>query len=215
MTDVDFAEPGVEDAYGSAHVAWDVSGISDGDYELMARTVCDHVDGAEPEFNWIPSAIIMGTIERKPPRLFGLPQPSHGELFVGDAVSFTFQEPVECRQPFRFDLTVNVEGLEPLSKDNLLVVCEDRTISFLFDPTKTRLDRVVDNEVQMSLADVKDLSQNALEDPVEHALAFADFTLQVEVEDCVTMMLNVTEPRASCRSASTPCSCSLTTRACG
>ncbi|MEQ1745665.1 MAG: LamG-like jellyroll fold domain-containing protein [Saprospiraceae bacterium] len=71
---------------------WETAGLSDGDYEIHAWAVCKGDATDKPGF----SEIIKGRIDREPPSLVGVPQPSDGVLNVGDEISFTFNQPVNC-----------------------------------------------------------------------------------------------------------------------
>ncbi|MBK9337933.1 MAG: T9SS type A sorting domain-containing protein, partial [Lewinellaceae bacterium] len=71
---------------------WETAGLSDGDYEIHAWAVCTGDASDKPGF----SQIIKGRIDREPPSLVGVPQPSDGVYHVGDEISFTFNQHVNC-----------------------------------------------------------------------------------------------------------------------
>jgi hypothetical protein len=58
------------------------------------------------------SDIIKGRIDREPPSLVGVPQPSDGVYHVGDEISFTFNQHINCDKlnpvdVLLFDATTN------------------------------------------------------------------------------------------------------------
>jgi hypothetical protein len=71
---------------------WETAGLSDGPYEIHAWAVCTGDASDKPGF----SEIIKGRIDREPPSLVGVPQPSDGVYHVGDEISFTFNQHVNC-----------------------------------------------------------------------------------------------------------------------
>ncbi|MBM4399982.1 MAG: Ig-like domain-containing protein, partial [Candidatus Cloacimonetes bacterium] len=75
----------LEDHPSYITVPWDVSGLSDGIYEIRAATT-DSVQA-----NWYTAAL-QGTIDRSAPAVWGLPQPSDGILQLGDVISLSFSE---------------------------------------------------------------------------------------------------------------------------
>ncbi|MCC6461159.1 MAG: LamG domain-containing protein, partial [Saprospiraceae bacterium] len=64
---------------------WETAGLSDGPYEIHAWAVCTGAASDKPGY----SQIIKGRIDREPPSLVGVPQPSDGAYQVGDEISFT------------------------------------------------------------------------------------------------------------------------------
>ncbi|MEI6411762.1 MAG: T9SS type A sorting domain-containing protein, partial [Bacteroidota bacterium] len=71
---------------------WKTSGLSDGAYEIRAVAICTGDAQDKPGV----SAIIHGRIDRTPPNLVGTPQPSDGVFNVGDEISFSFNEEINC-----------------------------------------------------------------------------------------------------------------------
>ncbi len=71
---------------------WETDGIGDGDYEIHAWAVCSGDAATKPGF----SEIIRGRIDRQPPSIVGVPQPADGVYHVGDEISFTFNQHVNC-----------------------------------------------------------------------------------------------------------------------
>lgn len=73
---------------------WETAGIEDGEYEIHAWAVCSGDASDKPGF----SEIIKGKIDRQPPSLIGVPQPSDGVYHVGDEISFTFNQDINCNE---------------------------------------------------------------------------------------------------------------------
>ncbi|MBK9337220.1 MAG: T9SS type A sorting domain-containing protein [Lewinellaceae bacterium] len=71
---------------------WETAGIGDGPYEVHAWAVCTGDASDKPGF----SEIIKGRIDREPPSIVGVPQPSDGVYQVGDEISFTFNQHINC-----------------------------------------------------------------------------------------------------------------------
>ena len=70
---------------------WNTTLLKDGPYEIRAITQCQSVSLA-PGI----STIIKGTLERQPPEVVGVPQPSDGIWDIGDEISITFNKTVNC-----------------------------------------------------------------------------------------------------------------------
>ncbi|MCC6461150.1 MAG: LamG domain-containing protein, partial [Saprospiraceae bacterium] len=70
---------------GFTQFFWNTVGLSDGPYEIRAVAVCAGDASDKPGY----SQIIKGRIDREPPSLVGVPQPSDGAYQVGDEISFT------------------------------------------------------------------------------------------------------------------------------
>ncbi|MBK9734486.1 MAG: T9SS type A sorting domain-containing protein [Saprospiraceae bacterium] len=73
---------------------WNTLGFNDGDYEIRAVTNCSGDASDKPGY----SEIIKGRIDRSPPALLGVPQPSDGVYNVGDEISFTFNQNINCQK---------------------------------------------------------------------------------------------------------------------
>ncbi|MFN0014911.1 MAG: LamG-like jellyroll fold domain-containing protein [Saprospiraceae bacterium] len=71
---------------------WETAGLGDGEYEIHAWAVCTGDATDKPGF----SDIIKGRIDREPPSIVGVPQPSDGVYHVGDEISFTFNQHIDC-----------------------------------------------------------------------------------------------------------------------
>ncbi len=111
---------------------WETTGLSDGPYEIRAVTVCSGDATDRPGY----SQIIKGRIDREPPSLVGVPQPSDGVYQVGDEISFTFNQDVNCSKLIQADLlNPNNVGLYDATTNTLIdanITCVDNKI--VIDP---------------------------------------------------------------------------------
>ncbi len=67
---------------------WSIGSLEDGAYDI--RFKADYGDGE------VYSEIHQGSIDRTGPHIFGLPEPADLVLEVGDVISISFDEPVDC-----------------------------------------------------------------------------------------------------------------------
>jgi hypothetical protein len=132
---------------------WESTGLSDGPYEIRAVTVCSGDATDRPGY----SQVIRGRIDREPPSLVGVPQPSDGVYHVGDEISFTFNQDINCNKV----LLDNAELYDATTNEliDALVTCVDNKI--VFDP-------LVQNEffenriLRAELHEIEDLTGNVL-----------------------------------------------------
>ncbi|MCK6690477.1 MAG: T9SS type A sorting domain-containing protein [Thermoanaerobaculia bacterium] len=112
---------------------WETAGLADGPYEIRAVAICSGDAADKPGY----SQIIRGRIEREPPGLVGVPQPSDGVYQVGDEISFTFNKQINCDKLIPADLTQpNNVGLYEATGGQLIdinVTCYENKI--VIDPT--------------------------------------------------------------------------------
>jgi len=137
---------------------WETAGIGDGAYEIHAWAVCTGDASDKPGF----SDIIKGRIDREPPSIVGVPQPSDGVYHVGDEISFTFNQHVNCDKLIPADLTqLNNVGLYDAATDQLIdisVTCFENKI--VIDPTFNN--KFYENRIlRVELAGIEDLVGNA------------------------------------------------------
>ncbi|MBC7774826.1 MAG: hypothetical protein H7246_05250, partial [Phycisphaerae bacterium] len=71
---------------------WNTDGLADGPYEIRSIALCSGDASDKPGY----SHIIKGRIERQPPSLIGVPEPSDGVYHVGDEISFSFNKAINC-----------------------------------------------------------------------------------------------------------------------
>lgn len=117
---------------GFTQFYWNTTGLADGPYEVRAVAVCTGNSADKPGY----SDVIKGRIEREPPSLVGVPQPSDGVYNVGDEISFTFNKPVNCNKLIPADITQpNNVGLYDATTGQLIdidVTCYENKI--ILDP---------------------------------------------------------------------------------
>jgi len=77
---------------------WDMSELSDGFYQIRALTQCFDVSLAPGM-----STFITVQKETQNPSIFGVPEPADGIYTVGDEISITFDEAINCKRIFDAD----------------------------------------------------------------------------------------------------------------
>ncbi len=133
---------------------WDTDMIEDGDYEIHAWAVCQGDASGMPGF----SEVIKGKIDRQPPSLVGLPQPSDGVYHVGDEISFTFNQDVNCNRVREIN-NVNLINTETNDTMNIKVSCVGNKI--IIDPEF--VNSVHENKImRATLHNIQDLTGNVL-----------------------------------------------------
>ncbi len=136
---------------------WDTEGLADGDYEVRALTVCENTLPSNNGY----SPIIKGRIDRQPPSLVGVPQPSDGVLQVGDEISFTFNQPVNCSKLIPADMEKNNNvGLYDATTDELLIFdfyCVDNKI--ILNPLEPN-DEFENHILRAEIDSIEDLTGN-------------------------------------------------------
>ncbi|HSF88925.1 MAG TPA: T9SS type A sorting domain-containing protein, partial [Saprospiraceae bacterium] len=138
---------------------WETTGLSDGPYEIRAVTVCSGDATDRPGY----SQVIKGRIDREPPSLVGVPQPSDGVYQVGDEISFTFNQPVNCSKLIQADLqNPNNVGLYDATTNTLIdanITCVDNKI--VIDPIFQN--EFYENHIlRAELHSIEDLTGNVL-----------------------------------------------------
>jgi len=165
--------------YGYVTSWWDASTLMEGDYHLRVRAQCTASINEMPDgIDVKHSAIVTGRVDRDPPVVFGFPEPADGEFFPGDAMSFEFNEPIECRQPFIFQVSLTVEGYNrDFNNNNMVIVCEGRKIAMSLR-RGFRYDDVNGLTAKVVIENVKDLNDNPIVDRLpEHTFQFAELNL--------------------------------------
>jgi len=67
-------------------IKWDVRHLSDGDYEIRAKSECSLISGY--------SEALSGIIDRAAPDIYGTPAPADGVLGADDVIEIVFNEPI-------------------------------------------------------------------------------------------------------------------------
>ena len=157
--------------FGYATAYWDVSTLPDGMYELRLHSVCKAASMTDPPetINEQFSKVISGVADRQAPRVFGhFAEPASGVYSPGSAVSITFDEELDCREPYGFtvkaEATMNNSPFTWSSKgiNELLVVCSGRTISVEFG-LSVPWDNIEGATVKMTVFGIKDKVDNMIE----------------------------------------------------
>ncbi|HEX5111944.1 MAG TPA: T9SS type A sorting domain-containing protein, partial [Saprospiraceae bacterium] len=136
---------------------FNTTGLSDGEYELHAWAVCTGTASDKPGF----SQIIRGRIDREPPKLVGIPEPSDGVLQVGDEISFTFNKPINCNQLWAGTVIdhVNVYNTRTNTLVPSKVECGDNKIVI----DSLAQNEFIENEIlRVDLDNISDLVGNTL-----------------------------------------------------
>ncbi|MDX2134923.1 MAG: LamG domain-containing protein, partial [Saprospiraceae bacterium] len=136
---------------------WETAGLSDGEYEIHAWAVCTGDASNKPGF----SDIIKGRIDREPPSILGVPEPTDRVYHVGDEISFTFNQEINCDRLIPADQTqLNNVGLYDATTDQLIdisVTCYENKL--IIDPTFDN--KFFENRlIRAELAGIEDLVGN-------------------------------------------------------
>jgi hypothetical protein len=128
----------------------------DGEYEIRAATSCT---GRGTNH----SLVSMGTVDRKPPRPLGQPQPSDGVLAFGEDISVTFDETILCSSVT--DATVQVRVLDPAVPADTVVsatlTCDGRKV--VVTPQAERLALLEGRRLRVRVGGILDRAGNPLE----------------------------------------------------
>ncbi|MEP6792854.1 MAG: LamG-like jellyroll fold domain-containing protein, partial [Saprospiraceae bacterium] len=138
---------------------WETTGLSDGPYEIRAVSLCTGDVSDRPGY----SQIIKGRIDREAPSLVGVPQPSDGVYQVGDEISFTFNQDVNCNKLIQADLSdPNNVGLYDATTNTLIdasITCVDNKI--VINPVFQN--NIYENHIlRAELHEIQDLTGNML-----------------------------------------------------
>jgi hypothetical protein len=172
-----------EDSFGYISVDWDVSNLADGEYEIEANTICSASSGSiSDEYDVSNTERISGMIDRRSPRLFGLPLPSpENLLFPGDIVTFHLDEEIDCTKPHSFLVTaqVNGRGYRPSFgnniKNNMDIECEGRSIIIALQNIRTSA--MIGGTYLLSISNVVDLNGNVMQSPIVTQYRFANWNI--------------------------------------
>ena len=163
----------LENDYGYVTVWWHVADLTPGDYDLRILTSCTaSVSEVPAGIESKHSAIATGTVDRKPPVLFGYPEPADGEYKPGDAFAFAFDEPIQCGKPFKFQVELTVDDLDrSLNADTMTIVCTDREVHMALRRGFKWAD-IAGKSAKVTLKKIKDKSGNEAAD-FTHTFRFA------------------------------------------
>lgn len=167
-----------ESSFGFASPWWNAARLPDGVYNIRYRTACKPSSGdVPPGTDGSSSSIVHGFIDRDQPSSFGVFEPADGAYFVGDEVSFTFDEDIKCAKPFRFQVELQIDGSDELLTNNdMKIVCAGRKVSIEFD-NSISFDEVNGRSASLTITHVEDLAGNVLESKVVHKFEFTTINL--------------------------------------
>jgi len=150
-------------------VQWDMTELKDGDYEIRAVADCGGTIGGDLSPGI--SEVIFITKETDAPDLFGTPEPADGILVVGDEISITFNEDIQCSNLFDADgigTNINMNNVALIDTETGLLVpfsheCVDDKIVIQIEAAN----RFVDGKVLKAvITDAEDLAGNRMAVPV-------------------------------------------------
>ena len=160
---LDFVSKDVEERdSGYLDLNWCVSKLADGEYEVILESQCADVGGVD-EFNRHRDDIMKGIIDFSRPQEFGKAIPLSDNVLIGQEITMVFTEPLDCSLPLSFDIEMHIkDSTIILDKDDLLIVCEGRRISFQPDLTRINPSDLNGKEFEVTIGSaVKDVNGNA------------------------------------------------------
>lgn len=92
---------------------WDLSGYPDGEYNIRAKTYCGSNGEGSQIFDL--SEVWTGVVDRKPPKVFGTPQPADGILAPDDDIMIEFNEEIfgeKLTEQANFDIRGILNGTD-------------------------------------------------------------------------------------------------------
>lgn len=130
---------------------WDVSALANGDYELRAVSRCGSIG-----YNY--SNISSGSIDRNSMLVFGTPQPADGVLNMGENISVSFTNPLDCGR-VGTDAVIRLTDLSDNSNIPVTTACSDNQL--ILTPT-VDLAAYEGHTLRAYVSKIFDLSGNAL-----------------------------------------------------
>ncbi len=136
----------------NALIEWDIDGVPDGEYDFRVALQCNAGVTHTPR--------VRGRIDRSPPRVAGLPEPSNGILGLGDVISVTFNKPVNPATAGDGNVT-----LVDLATGNLIPVDITVTGKTIFMVPEMDDDQINGRLLQASVSGIADLNGNVMAEP--------------------------------------------------
>ncbi len=143
----------LSDATDGTVLNWNVAGFPDGAYDIRLRA--DYGEGD------VFSSVSRGLIDRRPPAVFGLPEPADGELLSSEVISITFDEALAC-----FDQSPQQVLFRSLTTGIVYPVelgCAERTL--IIRPLWNHNAHQGEN-VEVQLISASDLNRNKIKDTI-------------------------------------------------
>ncbi|MFK7932852.1 MAG: LamG-like jellyroll fold domain-containing protein, partial [Saprospiraceae bacterium] len=132
----------VDSQYGT-EVIWDVVNVPDGNYNLRLKLACG--------LNSVYSTRIGGLLDRRAPNVLSTPEPTDDNYVLGDEISITFDENVNCSNISAANVTLErvffdeIINAQVTCINNRLVITPNNPItSFSAEPFKIKLTGVQD-----------------------------------------------------------------------
>ena len=138
------------------NVDWDVSQLSDGEYEIRLAVECGDENNKGISYSQKSS----GMIDRVAPQLFGLPEPADGIYEKGDVISATFNENIDC---YNFSTAnVTLKSITTGKEYPVQVGCSDKQIIITATTTES-----FSNEVfEVTLSNISDQRGNVMSETI-------------------------------------------------
>jgi len=171
-----------ENEYGFSYADWYVASIPDGLYRLRLRSECTPSGTGVEAADMYISDEIPGLVDRRNPVQFGPVTPADGEYIPGKQVGVAFNEDIRCDLPYRFEVNMEVEGLDQtFEKRNMVIVCEHNRIGVHFK-SSVPYDLVMGRFATVTFAMIEDEANNELPTPAVAEFQFGEIELhQVSV----------------------------------
>lgn len=138
----------------SAVLEWNVANVPDGTYETRAFASCNQGTAYSP---WAS-----GRIDRVAPHAFGDPQPADHILNLGEEISITFDEQIDCRTVVPGNVTLVVD--HPTDPDTPIAVrlsCDGRKV--IVTPVTPGYPELEGATLVATVQGIKDLAGNPME----------------------------------------------------
>lgn len=135
----------------STNIPWDVTGLSDGKYDIRMKLVCSA--------GLVYSRTASGIIDRKPPSLFGRPDPTDGNYAPGDLISVSFDENINIT-----NLNVNKALLYNMSNNALIPSTVSGNGNKIVIVPSVPL--VIGDSVRLVVSNISDLYGNVMTAPI-------------------------------------------------
>jgi len=162
LLNADYAQEGIEDNYGYATLNWafEASQLKDGDYEVIAQSVCKPIPNSPAEYNSFSTSIIEGTVDREIPSVYGLTsiEQNNNVLDVDQEVIINFSEDILCSKPYKFSIAINSEA--NLDEDDLQIKCLKDIINFHIK--KSSSSTLAGKRASLIISGVQDLVGNTM-----------------------------------------------------
>lgn len=136
----------------NALIEWNVESLPDGAYDFRVALQCNAGVTHTPR--------VRGRIDRSPPRVAGLPEPSNGILGLGDVISVTFNKPINPSTAS--DGNVSLVDLATGSQIPADITVTERTILIIPEMDD---DKINGRLLQASVSGIADLNGNVMSEP--------------------------------------------------